>query len=205
MMKKVLSALILLSLLAVSTWYLTFKAYYDAHDEVASRLSLGDWPGAVDSVKTYQKNILSYPVYNIQKLKKYRFRLNYMEGVVYNEVGDYEIANAAFRKAAGSQEIQIAAASKYNLAYYAMQGNNLEKARSLLNGALMMDPNDVDAKINLELTLKKIQEREEIDSPEETEKEKTIRPQAEPGEQWRLDVPDEEGEGSGASSGRSFL
>jgi tetratricopeptide (TPR) repeat protein len=205
MIKKVLSTLILLSLLGVSTWCLTFNTYYDTNDEIAKRLSLGNWPGALDSVKRYQENILSYPVYNFQKLKKYRLRFNFLEGVVYNEVGDEEKATAAFMKAAKSQETSIAAAAKYNLAYYAVKGSNLQKTQSLLNEALMMDPNDVDAKINLELVLKKIQEREKIDLQEETEKKEPIKPQVEPGEQWRLDVPDEEGEGSGASSGRSFL
>jgi hypothetical protein len=163
MMKKVLSAFILLSILVVSMWCLTFKAYYDTNDEVASRLSLGDWPGALYSIKTYKNSILSYPVYNFSKLGKYRYRL------------------------------------------YSMKEKGLNKAQSLLNETLMLDPNDVDAKINLELMLKKIQARQKVDLPEETEKKESIRPQAEPGEQWRLDIPDKDGEGSGASSGQSFL
>jgi tetratricopeptide (TPR) repeat protein len=205
MIKKVLNALFLFSLVAVSTWCLIFKAYYAANDEVARRLSLGDWPGGLNSIKTYQKNILSYPIYNFSKLKKYRFRLNYLEGVVFNDVGNFETATAAFRKAAKSHEVLIAAASKYNLAYYAIKENGLNEAQSLLNEALMVDPNDVEAKINLELLLKKIQARQKEALPEETKKKEPIRPQVEPGEQWRLGVPDEKGEGSGASSGRSFL
>ena len=205
MINKVLSAFILFSLLAASLWYLTFKEYYAANDEVAGRLSLGDWPGALDSIKNYRKNILSYPIYNFSKLKKYRFRLSYLEGVVSNDLGDYEVAAMAFGKGAESRETYIAAASKYNLAYYAMKENNLHKAQSLLNEALTMDPNDIAAKVNLELILKKIQAGQEQEMSEETEKKESLRPQAEPGEQWRLGVPDEEGEGSGAASGRNFL
>ena len=166
---------------------------------------MGDWPGALGLLKNYQKNLLSYPLYNFPKLKKYRFRLNYLEGVVYNEVGNIEVASAVFMRAAESQETAIAAAAKYNLAYYAIKENGLNKGQSLLNEALMLNPNDVGAKINLELIIKRIQDRQKIDLPEETEKQEPVKPQPEPGEQWRLDVPDEEGEGSGASSGRSFL
>ena len=205
MIKKLLSALILLSLLAVSTWCLIFKAYYNTNDIVVSRLSLGDWPGALDYLKSYQKSMLSYPVYNFSKLKKYRFRLNYLEGVVYNDVGNIAAATAAFRKAAQSPETAIAAGSQYNLAYYAIKANGLNKARFLLNEALMLNPNDVEAKINLEQTLRKIQAGQKTALPEETEKQEAIRPQNNPGEQWRLDVPDDKGEGSGASSGQSFL
>jgi tetratricopeptide (TPR) repeat protein len=206
MIKKILTSLIVFSLLAVGMWCLTFKVYYDTNDKVSNKLLLGDWPGALDSIKAYQENLLSYPIYNYSKLEKYRYRLFYLEGVVSHDVGNFEAANAAFRKAAKSQEVLIAATSRYNLAYYAMKENGLNKAQSLLNEVLMLSPNDIDAKINLELMLKKIQARQKIDLPKETEKKESIRPQAEPGEQWRLDVPDEDGEGgSGAPSGRSFL
>lgn len=205
MINKIVCILIVFSLLAGSTWCLVFNAYYDASEEVGNRLSLGDWPGALDTLHNYQKNPLAYPIYNASKLKKYRFRLNYLEGVIYSDVGNSEAATSFFRKAAESQEATIAAAARYNLAYYAMKENGLDKARSLLNETLMLNPNDVGAKINLELILKKIEARQQMDLPEESEKRETIRPQAAPGEQWRLDVPDEEGEGSGASSGQSFL
>jgi len=205
MIKKIITTLILLSMLVIGTWCLIFGAYYDINDEVSNRLSLGDWPGALNSIINYQSEVLSYPIYNFPKLEKYRFRLNYLEGVVSNDVGNYEAAIIAFKKAAKSQETFIAAASRYNLAYYAMKENGLNKAQSLLHEALMMAPNDVEAKINLELILKKIQARQQLELPEKTKKKDFIKPQAEPGEQWRLDVPDEDGEGSGASSGRNFL
>ena len=205
MTQKILSIIIVFSLLAVGTWCLTFKAYYATSDEVARRLSLGDWPGALDSVKNYQNNLLSYPVYNLSKLENFRFRLNYLEGVVYNDGGNLEAAAASFRKAAESRETAVAAAAKYNLAYYAMKENGLHKAQALLNEALMLNPADVGAKINLELILKKILARHKTELSEETQKRESVKPQTKPGEQWRLDVPDEEGEGSGASSDRSFL
>ncbi len=203
--KKVFSILVLLSLLAVSTWCLIFNAYYDTSEIVNSRLIQGDWAGALGSIKYYQKNPLSYPVYNAAKLKKFRFRLNYLEGVVYNSVGNSEAASLSFRKAADSQEVAIGAAAKYNLAYYAIQEDGLDRARTLLNETLMLDPDDVAAKINLELILKRIQARQQMEVPEKLKKQETIQPQAEPGEQWRLEVPDEESEGSGSSTGQSFL
>jgi tetratricopeptide (TPR) repeat protein len=205
MIKKTISILIILSLFVAGIWCLVFKAYYDTSDEIAQKLSLGDWPGALDSLKSYQSSILSYPVYNSSKLKKFRSRLVFLEGIVANDTGNFDMAAASFRKAARSQEIAVSAASKYNLAYYAIKDNNIGKAKSLLNEALMMAPNDVEAKINLELILKTIQARQILEPPEKTKKKDSIKPQAEPGEQWRLDVPDEEGEGSGASPGRSFL
>lgn len=205
MLKKLLNAIILFILLAVSGWCLTFKAYYAANDKIAEKLALGDFPGALHSLETYRERLLSYPFYNFPQLEKFRFRLNYLAGVVYSEVGEIDKASVEFRKAAESMETYIAAASKYNLAYYAMKAINLSKSRTLLNEALMMDPNDLDAKINLELVLEQIQARAELELPDNTQKKDSYKPQPAPGEQWRLDVPDEEGEGSGVSSGRNFL
>lgn len=205
MVNKIVSILLLLSLLVVGSWCLVFKAYYETSDEVASRLSLGDWPGALGCLESYRKNPLSYPICKVPRLKGYLLRLNYMEGVVFNQMGNYEAATSFFQKAAESRETAVAAAAKYNLAYYAMKENGLDKARSLLNEALTLNPDGVEAKTNLELILKKIQARQRMDLPEKSERKESIRPQATPGEQWRLEVPDEESEGSGASSGQSFL
>ena len=205
MIKKSISILILLSMVAVGMWCLAIKAYYDTSDEITGRLALGDWLGAHDLLESYQDSILSYPLYNSANLEKYRYRLIFLEGIVANEGGRYDTASSAFRKAAKSSDGYISSASRYNLAYYAAKENNLKKAQSLLNEALMIAPGDVEAKINLELILKKIQARQQLELPEKKEKKDSVEPQAEPGEQWRLDVPDDEGEGSAASSGRSFL
>jgi hypothetical protein len=205
MIKKSISILILISMAAVGLWCFAIKAYYDTSDEIKSRLALGDWLGAHGLLKSYQDNILSYPLYNSKKLKKYRYRLIFLEGIVANKGGHYDAASVACLKAAKSSDEYISSASRYNLAYYAAKENNLKKAQSLLNEALMIAPGDVDSKINLELILKKIQARQQLELPEKKEKKDSVKPQAEPGEQWRLDVPDEEGEGSAASSGRSFL
>ena len=183
-MKKILSIAVLLAIALTGLWCLVSKAYYDTGDEAASRLSLGNWPGALDTLRAYQESVLSYPVYNLAWMEKFRLRLRYLEGVVAAGSGKPEAAAAAFRKVARSPEAPMAAAATYNLALYALQENRLQKAQGLFNDALMLDPDDTAAKINLELTLHKI---------------------VEPGEQWRLEVPDEEGEGSGGTSGRSFL
>ena len=203
--EKIAGILIAFSLLILGAWCLIFKAYYATGDEIHARLSLGDKPGALDSLKTYQASILAYPIYNYYKFEKFRFRSFYLEGVVSDEAGNHAVASTAFRKATQSQEAHIAAASKYNLSHYAIKDGSFEKARMLLNEALMLDPEDMNAKINLELVLKKNQAGHKADLPKEKEEKESVLPQAEPGEQWRLDVPDEDGEGSGASSGRSFL
>lgn len=205
MMKKLLSITLLLAIALTGLWCLVFKTYYDTDDEAASRLSLGNWPGALETLKAYQESVLSYPVYSLAVLEKFRLRLLYLEGVVAAGSGKPDAAAVAFRKVAASPEAPMAAAATYNLALYALQENMLQKAQVLFNDALMLDPDDIAAKINLELTLHKIVAREAAELPEETEKEEALRPQAEPGEQWRLEVPDEEGEGSGGTSGRSFL
>lgn len=205
MIKKLLSIVLLLAIAVTGLCSLVSKAYYDTGDEAASRLSLGNWPGALDRIRAYQESVLSYPVYNLAVLEKFRLRLRYLEGVVAAGTGKPEAAAAAFRKVATSPETFMAAAATYNLALYALQENRLQKAQALFNDALMLNPDDTAAKINLELTLQKIVARKAAELPEETQNEEALRPQPEPGEQWRLEVPDEEGEGSGGASGRSFL
>jgi tetratricopeptide (TPR) repeat protein len=203
-MKKIIAALLILTLFSLGAWCVIYLSYIDVQNEVAKKSNIGDWAGAGEELRAFLSKRVSYPIYKFEFLKKYYIRLRYNEGVVNRKLGASEDAEMAFKDAALSAEKDIASHALYNLALCAIEKSDYETARSYLSKALVLNPSDTEAKVNFELIVTKIK-RKKAGGTDIGQKDKNRRDQErQPGEQWRLDIPDQDGQ-SGSGSGRRYL
>lgn len=85
--------------------------------------------------------------------------LDYNLGTALANDGGYEEAIDKLQKALRTQDIQVEAAAHYNMGNTYFRMNNYESAIKSYEEALKLNPNDLDAKFNLELSRKKLKEQ----------------------------------------------
>jgi len=200
-MKKLIAILIVTSIALLGIWSWIYGSYVKIQNGIVEKCETGNWVGAMERLRRYQESKSSYLIYNLPYFKKFRLRLTYNEGVINGNLGDSDASERAFRDAALSREIEIAEASLYNLALLATGRGDVESAGAHLSSALRLIPGDVDAKVNLELVLKRMKVPVMEQPRGEGKQRKNGLP---PVEQWR-DLPSyEEGPGD-SKSRRSYL
>lgn len=199
-MKKLIAILIVTALALLGTWLWIYGSYFDAQLRIVDTYQSGDWTGAMAKVNEYRSGKASYLMYHLPFMEKFRLRLRYNEGVIRRKLGDTVASGLAFRDAALSPEVDIAAASLYNLALLSVKRGDMESAREHLSSALRLVPSDTEAKVNLELVLKRIRVLE-MESRGTSDQRKEGRA---PAEQWR-DMPSYEEGQSNPESRRSYL
>jgi len=196
-MKKY-TAIVLAGLIVLFvSWTLIYEPYLQVQSGIARASVSGDYSESLELIREYRSSWPSYFMYNVLLLERFRLRLLYNEGVASGMLGDISAAEAAFRESAQSAEKRIAAPSLYNLALISIERGQLEVARSLLSKSLAIAPSDMEAKVNLELVIKRLG-NEKIERPTAGEKERAV-----PSEQWR-DMPAINGK-SAPGSRRSYL
>ena len=87
--------------------------------------------------------------------------LSYNTGNTLHRLGNYERAIVDTRRALPPTDVRLGAITYYALGNHYLALENLELAFDAFRNALLLDPNDLDAKHNLELTLLLIQEEED--------------------------------------------
>ncbi|MBK7141672.1 MAG: tetratricopeptide repeat protein [bacterium] len=85
--------------------------------------------------------------------------LDYNIGSALANDGSYEEAIDKLQKALRTQDIQVEAAAHYNMGNTYFRMNNYQNAIKSYEEALKLNPNDLDAKFNLELSRKKLKEQ----------------------------------------------
>lgn len=85
--------------------------------------------------------------------------LDYNLGTALANDGGYEEAIDKLQKALRTQDIQVEAAAHYNMGNTYFRMNNYQSAIKSYEEALKLNPNDLDAKFNLELSRKKLKEQ----------------------------------------------
>ncbi len=86
-------------------------------------------------------------------------RLNLAVGSAHYQMKSFDEAAAAYAGAAREADPKLRAQALYNLGNVAFRQGKLEDAVKLYQGALDLDPNDQDAKFNLEFTRNEIRRR----------------------------------------------
>lgn len=196
-MKKAIAIIIVAGIIFLNVWCWAYQSYFEAQDRIVEMYETGDWVGAMKQLQAYRSERISYVMYKNPILERFKYRLRYNEGVIAGELGDLRASESALKDAVQSVENEIASYALYNLALYAVSRNNLDVAKSHLSKALLLNPLDIETRVNLEVVLKKIRIRDmRIRGMDEDG-------QPLPLEQWR-DMPSEEGE-SGMESRRSYL
>ncbi len=203
-MRKLGVFFLLIAISLAAAWCWVYGSYLALQGEVADRAGRGDWHGAREALYQYRGKTASLSIDRLPFLKKFKNRLRYNEGVVSAKLGDQIGASRAFSDASHAAEKNIAALSHYNLALYALGRQDMETARMHFSRALCFQCWDKETKVNLELVLKEIKARDADARKTEMESDKKPGLEQQPGEQWRLDIPEYEGPG-GIGSGRSYL
>jgi len=93
-------------------------------------------------------------------------------GAALYEQGKFEEAFTRFQPVAQEGEFDLAALAYYNVGNCAFKLGKLEEALGFYKKSIQLDPTDIDAKFNYELTQKMLEQREqEQESPEDDEEE----------------------------------
>ena len=87
--------------------------------------------------------------------------VNYNLGSVYHQQGDYEQASDSYMGAMTAQDTTTKAYAHYNIGNTEFRAGNYEKAVDAYKQSLRLNPGDVDAKYNLEVALKRLQEHQQ--------------------------------------------
>jgi len=189
-------ALVCIAVLGVWAW--GYQVYDIAQREAGESYRQGDAVGMRDRLVEYESSRAAYPLRFARYLEKFKQRFIYAKGVAYAGLGDSAKAEIAFRDAATAHEARIAEWALYNGASYLVFRNELDAARDAYRKSLILDPFDVQAKINLELLLKKIQER---NAAADALKKKNGQGQAPaPGDYWKREIPSQDNPGGGSSN-----
>lgn len=102
----------------------------------------------------YQDSIISYlKGLNSQESKDYFY---YNLGNVYSYLGEYPSAFSVWSHTDGGESSQLRFNLLYNMGYLEYQLGNYVKAYELFKDALNVNPSNIEAKINLELSLSKM-------------------------------------------------
>lgn len=114
-----------------------------------------------------------------------------MAGVLYQQ-GKYEEAVEKFNRALNSQEIALETKAHYNLGntYYRM--GDFPNAIKSFENALTNDPNDVNAKYNLELSRKMLKEQMKPEEQEQQDQQQQEQQEQEQQEQEQQDQEQDE-------------
>jgi len=83
----------------------------------------------------------------------------YNLGNLRQQKGEYDAAEALYEGATGRAEGELAQRAFYNLGESLFRAGRLEEAREAFLEALRRDPNDTDAKLNLELTQRQLDQQ----------------------------------------------
>lgn len=111
----------------------------------------GDFEGAL---KIYQELVASRPDLP---------ELSYNAGNTLNRLGDFERAIEETRRALPPASVALGSATYYSLGNHFLALNRLEEAFDSYRSALLINPDDLDAKYNLEVTLRLLANRQQDD------------------------------------------
>ena len=199
---KLFSIGVLMVCIAVlGAWTWVYQSYDVAQREAAENYRRGDVVGMRDGLLQYESSRAAYPIFALRYFEKFKQRLAYTKGVAYAGLGDSVKAVTAFRETAQTHEEQIAGRALYNGAHYLIFGNELDAARDAYRKVLTLVPSDVPTKINLELLLKKIQERNADGDGLKKKNGQNKAPAS--GDYWKREIPNQDSSG-GDSSGRIY-
>lgn len=202
-MKNFLAFVMLASMFFLGAWCWIYRAYEVARLESERLFTAGDAAGAQRILSHYNESRAAYPFGRVSYLDRFAKRLKYHEGAAQALLGDTKKAESAFRDSAGSHEKTVASASRYNGAEYLRYRGEWDGARDAYAEALKLDPNDRQAKINLEKLLKKMKENE-AEANKQKKNGKNDKKGLAPSDYWNRDNPDEEDSESGDESNRIY-
>jgi len=204
-MRKLIILFLGICITLLGTWSHIYSSYLEVQGAIAHSAAAENFAEAMARLKAYRNSPVAYPLEKIALLARFKSRLQYNEGVLHARLGDRAAAVMAFQQAAQANESAIAATALYNLAVDALDRGDLETARRFLSKALTLIPDDIEAKVNLELVIMKSRSGRNDESDHEWKKQRQPTDKGRPGEQWRLDIPEEEGQGGGTGTERSNL
>lgn len=204
-MRKTIALFLVMIIGTLGLWNRVFSSYLDVQAGIMQKLSAGDCTGALDDLEGYRSSKSAYIIKRVAFLNTFRLRLRYNEGVLNAKLGNMEVAERAFNDSSGSVENETASSALYNLAIFAVKRNDLRSAQTYLSRSLVLDPSDVESKVNFEVLLRKLRGKDYgIDIGREKDRRASPGVKRKPGEQWRLDIPEEDGQG-GTATRRSYL
>lgn len=148
------------TVLFLGLWCWMYGSYEDMRAEALYKYRVGDFAGMRGTLSEYTANSTSLLLRKVKHLKVFAQEIAYIEGVAAAGLEDVGTAETKFREASSSSRTGLAARAHYNGAEYLVKRGELDAAREKYTEALKLNPLDVQAKINLELLLKKIEDRD---------------------------------------------
>ncbi len=167
--------LVKLFLLVIACLLLLYSyGYYQKYHTVAKlegKIKMGKYRDALASIQELQNSVI---IRNMEKLQKEDPLIAYNKGVVYTLMENRKKASAEYRKAMETSDPVLKARSIYNNANILATDMDFSTAAMQYAEVLKIDPNDFQAKKNLERMRLGEQQFNTMFSPEQQEREDRI-------------------------------
>ncbi|MDO8558399.1 MAG: hypothetical protein Q7S09_04420 [bacterium] len=188
--------LTVLTIAVLAAWCWIYRGYEKTEQALRVQEQSGSYAGMQKTLASYTAERRSYPLQKLKQFERFANRLSYASGVAAAGLGDGTKAEALFREASRSPENAVACSALYNGAEYLVARNELDAARDQYRKVLECAPYDVAAKINLELLLKRIQER---NARQAALKNGKGDPKEGISDYWSRRIPEQNGQSEGSS------
>jgi Ca-activated chloride channel family protein len=140
---------VLLALLALPAGALADDSYKKTNDKAVDLYNSGEFDQATSLLEEAKEGSPADQ------------KVNYNLGEAYHQQGEYDKANESFLNSAVGEDSLLRANSHYNMGNTEFRKGDYKKAVESYKKSLQMNPRDFDAKYNLELAMKKLQEQEQ--------------------------------------------
>jgi len=128
------------------------ESFKKLNDEANDRYKQGDFEEAQRLLEDAEREKPGDPV------------VNYNLGSVYHQEGDYDQASDSYLNAAFADDSITRAHAQYNIGNTEFRRGDYEKAIDAYKKSLALEPDDYDAKYNLEVALRRLQEQQQQQS-----------------------------------------
>lgn len=208
-MNNLILALLLIAEILLGGWCWSYIIYKDTVYKAVSLYELKQDLAAAVLLKEFRQSAVGTLYRQIPSLSPLYERTIYVEATARMRLGEEQAASDLFHQIASSQSAEIRHASSYNLALLNIRKGDDISARTELSNSLRILPADHDSKYNLEILVRKEQQRKKEESDQQgkaplpqsmMEKESEHFPE----DLWRFETP-EEGEGRESTVRRRYL
>ncbi len=166
-MKKMVLVLLVITECLLGAWCWSYSLYEETMRRAVTSFECRDDLTAIALLDEFRQTLGGALYKELPGLRQFYDRIIYAEATARMRLGEDQRASKLFMQAVSSQKTDVKNGSFYNHALLNIRKGDFISARTELSKALVVIPNDLDSRYNLEILLRKEIERlaREAESP----------------------------------------